>query len=215
MSDRLNRKGHSVRFKWPVLGASLLLLCSVVPLRLALAAESSQGDDILGGDEILAPTPGKPAQQANPPAAQSVPEVETDAAKAHQQLFVENRYPSPTVCRTCHPDQYREWSMSQHSYSQLSPVLQAMQGLVLKLTNGTFGDFCIRCHNQVGMNLGEPLFMSSIDRHPASREGVTCIVCHRIDQNYGKISGRLAIVEGSLFTPVYGPTGDAELKRVL
>jgi hypothetical protein len=181
------------------------------------AAAPASDDDILGGDanQPVTSAPAKPAPESTPAVDKSSSVAETDAAKAHQQLFVENRYPSATVCRTCHPDQYREWSMSQHSYSQLSPVLQAMQGLILKLTNGTFGDFCIRCHNQVGMNLGEPLFMSSIDRHPASREGVTCIVCHRIDQNYGKISGRLAIVEGSLFTPVYGPTGDAELKRVL
>jgi hypothetical protein len=206
-----------------------LISNSIMPWRLALAAVAvpqpaqtraaapASDDDILGGDanEPVTPAPAKPAPESPPAVDKSSSVAETDAAKAHQQLFVENRYPSATVCRTCHPDQYREWSMSQHSYSQLSPVLQAMQGLVLKLTNGTFGDFCIRCHNQVGMNLGEPLFMSSIDRHPASREGVTCIVCHRIDQNYGKISGRLAIVEGSLFTPVYGPTGDAELKRVL
>jgi hypothetical protein len=199
------------------LAALALISILVMPWRPVLAAAPASDDDILGGDtnEPAASSPAKPAPGTTPAADQASGAVESDAAKAHQQLFVENRYPSATVCRTCHPDQYREWSMSQHSYSQLSPVLQAMQGLVLKLTNGTFGDFCIRCHNQVGMNLGEPLFMSSIDRHPTSREGVTCIVCHRVDQNYGKISGRLAIVEGSLFTPVYGPTGDAELKRVL
>jgi Cytochrome c554 and c-prime len=182
---------------------------------LAGGAAPQKSDDLLGGDanDLLVPGPAKTAEPANAP--KEIDLVEQEAAKAHKQLFVENRYPSATVCRTCHPDQYREWSMSQHSYSQLSPVLQAMQGLILKLTNGSFGDFCIRCHNQVGMNMGEPLFMSSMDRHPTSREGVTCIVCHRVDKNYGKLSGRLAIVEGSLFAPVYGPTGDAELKRVL
>jgi hypothetical protein len=179
------------------------------------AAASGKSDDLVGGDpnDLLVPGPGKVAEPSNAP--KEIDLVEQEAANAHKQLFVENRYPSATVCRTCHPDQYREWSMSQHSYSQLSPVLQAMQGLILKLTNGSFGDFCIRCHNQVGMNMGEPLFMSSMDRHPTSREGVTCIVCHRLDKNYGKLSGRLAIVEGSLFAPVYGPSGNTELKRVL
>ena len=180
----------------------------------ATHAAGAQSDDILGGDDLLAPT--APGTESGAKAQEKIePPPELEAAKAHQQLFVENRFPSATVCRTCHPDQYREWSVSQHAYSQLSPVLQAMQGLILKLTNGSFGDFCIRCHNPVGMNLGEPLFMSSIDRHPTSREGTTCIVCHRVDENYGKVSGRLAIVEGSLFTPVYGPTGNSELKRVL
>ena len=90
-----------------------------------------------------------------------------------------------------------------------------MHGKILKLTNGTNGDFCIRCHTPVGMNLEEPVFMSNMDRHPTSREGITCIACHRLDQAYGKISGRLAIVEGDIFDPVYGPAGNAELKRVI
>lgn len=205
--------------------AGLLLLVVILPVQLPLAGEAGQsgapaskappsaGDDILGADDLISPSPGKATE--SPAASKGSETIEQEAAKAHKQLFVENKFPSATVCRTCHPDQYREWSMSQHSYAQLSPVLQAMQGLILKLTNGSNGDFCIRCHNPVGMNLGEPLFMSSIDRHPTSREGVTCVVCHRLDKNYGKLSGRLAIVEGSLFSPVYGPTGNAELKRVL
>ena len=57
--------------------------------------------------------------------------------------------------------------------------------------------------------------MSNIDRHPVSREGITCIVCHRVNQAYGKESGRVKIVEGDLFEPVYGPTGNKELRRVI
>ena len=110
---------------------------------------------------------------------------------------------------------YREWSVSAHSYAQMSPVFNAMHATILKITNGTNGDFCIRCHTPVGMNLEEPEFMSNLDRHPTSREGVTCVVCHRLDQAYGKISGRLPIVEGSLYAPVFGPTGNEELARAL
>lgn len=180
------------------------------------AAEPPQALQLAGNDDLLLEGTENEAPAAP---SKSVPKseekVDLQAAKAHQQLFVENRFPSATVCRTCHPDHYREWAMSQHSYTQLSPVLQAMQGLILKLTNGSNGDTCIRCHNPIGMNLGEALFMTSIDRHPASREGVTCVVCHRMSNPYGKVSGRLAIDEGSIFAPVHGPTGNAELKRVL
>ncbi len=137
----------------------------------------------------------------------------TDAA--HLQVFTDERFPSANECATCHPDHYREWSVSQHAYAQMSPVFNAMHGTILQLTNGTNGDFCIRCHTPVGMNLGEPEFMSNMDRHPTSREGITCIVCHRLENAYGKVSGRLAIVEGDLFDTVFGPTGDAELNRVL
>ncbi len=137
-------------------------------------------------------------------------------AKIHEAVFLGERFPSATTCAPCHPKHFQEWSISQHAYAQMSPIFNAMNGKILKLTNGTNGDFCIRCHTPVGMNLGEREFMSNIDRHPTSREGVTCIVCHRVNRSYGKLSGRLAIVEGDLTRPVYGPRGDnAELQRVV
>ena len=148
-------------------------------------------------------------------AAEASQEGELSADAEHEKLFLENRFPSATTCATCHPSHFREWSVSPHSYAQMSPVFNAMHGTILKLTNGTNGDFCIRCHTPVGMNLGEPEFMSNMDRHPTSREGVTCIVCHRVNNAYGKLSGRLAIVEGDLFEPVYGPSGNDELARVI
>ncbi len=57
--------------------------------------------------------------------------------------------------------------------------------------------------------------MSNLDRHPTSREGVTCVVCHRINKRYNKASGRLALVEGGLTAPIYGPKGNAEMEAVL
>ena len=68
-----------------------------------------------------------------------------------------------------------------------------MQAAVTTLSSGTNGDFCIRCHTQVGMERNEPLFTSNMKRHPASIEGITCIACHRIEKNYGKVSGRTHI----------------------
>lgn len=138
-----------------------------------------------------------------------------DAFAEHKKLFAESRFPSASTCRTCHPGHYREWSVSPHAYAQMSPVFNSMHATIVKQTAGSNGDFCIRCHNQVGMNLGEPVFMKNEDRHPTSREGITCIVCHRVNNAYGKVSGRFSLVEGDLLEPVYGPTGNEELSRVL
>ena len=134
--------------------------------------------------------------------------VALDADTAHEQLFVTDRYPSASQCAECHPNHFREWSVSQHAYAQISPVFNAMNGTVLKLTNGTSGDFCIRCHTPVGMALGEPVFGSNLDRHPVSREGVTCIACHRVNKSYGRINARFAMAPGDITQPMYGPTGD-------
>lgn len=156
------------------------------------------------------------AKKATPKAEAAKAEAgPTDAKYEHTRLFSESKYPSAATCRTCHPDHYREWSVSAHAYGQLSPVFNAMAATTTKLTSGANGDFCIRCHTQVGMNLGEPVFMSNMDRHPTSREGITCIVCHRLERVYGKVSGRFALVAADITKPAFGPTGDAELKRVL
>ena len=108
-----------------------------------------------------------------------------DGLEDHEAVFAEDRYPSATTCAPCHEDIYREWSVSSHTYAQMSPVFNAFHATVLLITNGTNGDFCIRCHTPVGMNLEEPEFMSNLDRNPTSREGVTCIACHRLTKAYG------------------------------
>ena len=136
------------------------------------------------------------------------------ADSTHNAIFLESRFPSANTCATCHPEHFEEWSVSSHAYAQLSPVFNAMHGTILEQTNGTNGDFCIRCHTPVGMNIGEPEFMTNMDRFSTSREGITCIACHRIKNPYGKVSGRLAIVEGDIFDPVYGSLGNEILDEV-
>ncbi|MEM1203602.1 MAG: multiheme c-type cytochrome [Acidobacteriota bacterium] len=200
------------RFRRPAVGAVTL----VVALVLAPMAFGAPTPGSLAGVGDAGETPLVPQVTHRPTVDGAEDEaVPLTADQEHEKLFLENRFPSANTCATCHPDHYREWSVSPHAYAQMSPVFNAMHGTVLKITNGTNGDFCIRCHTPVGMNLGEPEFMSNIDRHPTSREGVTCIVCHRVNNAYGKLSGRLAIVEGDLFEPVYGPKGNEELARVI
>ena len=134
---------------------------------------------------------------------------------SHAALFKDNCFPSAKECAACHPQHYREWSVSPHAYAQLSPVFNAMSNKLNALTAGTLGDFCIRCHTPVGMALSEPLSGTNLDRHPASREGVTCITCHRINQTWGKGSGRQALVTGDVHEVVYGPQGNSLLQEVL
>ncbi|MEZ6063208.1 MAG: multiheme c-type cytochrome [Planctomycetaceae bacterium] len=135
--------------------------------------------------------------------------------QAHAAVFENDCFPSAAKCATCHPQHYREWSVSPHAYAQLSPVFNAMSNKLNKLNNGTLADFCIRCHTPVGMALNEPINISNVNRPPSSREGVTCVVCHRVNQSWGKGAGRLALVSGNLHQAVYGPIGSSVLNDVL
>ncbi|MEO5722616.1 MAG: multiheme c-type cytochrome [Chthoniobacterales bacterium] len=178
---------------------------------LLLPESGAATDQPMPDDLLLVPTEPIPP----PTRAAAGPVVKVNAAAAHAQLLVENKFPSASTCATCHPTQFRQWSVSQHAYAQLSPIFNTMQATIEKRTSGSNGDFCIRCHTQVGMQLKEPVFMSNMDRNPTSREGISCIVCHRVKKDYGKVSGRTAIEEGDLLSPVFGPKGPAILKSVL
>jgi nitrate/TMAO reductase-like tetraheme cytochrome c subunit len=189
------------------------------PPELAQSKTDDDDDELLDDDDELLDDDEEEEEEEKKDVKENTRDDEEKsrpaAAEAHEALFAESRYPSATTCGTCHPRHFEEWSVSQHSYAQLSPVYMAFQNFVNAQVNGTNGDFCIRCHNQVGMNLGESPQISNLERHPTSREGITCVVCHRVDKAYNKASGRIALVEGDLLQPVYGPSGNAELKRVL
>jgi len=186
--------------------AGTLLFAVLLSARGQTEKPKSDEDDLLGGPT---PTAAAPRKAVDTSAASA------EAAIEHAKLFTESKFPSATTCAVCHPDHFREWSVSSHAYAQLSPIFNAMQGTIVKRTSATNGDFCIRCHTQVGMQQKEAILMSNLDRSPASREGITCIVCHRVNQNYGKVSGRTSIVEGDVFEPVFGPKGNTILKEVL
>jgi len=168
-----------------------------------------------GGNELLTPSESGANETAAGKKDQDLVAKQKAANAAHEKLFLESKYPSANTCATCHVKQYEEWSVSQHAYAQLSPIYMAMQTAINLKTSATNGDFCIRCHNPVGMNLNESIYISNLDRTPTSREGITCVVCHRVNKNYGKISGRFALKQGDIYSEVYGPTGDKELKSVL
>ena len=124
-------------------------------------------------------------------------------------------YPTAAQCGQCHKQIYDEWSSSQHAYSSISPMFHAFEQKFQELTKGTVGTFCVRCHQQVGTQLGEnretPLWkMSQI-----SREGVTCITCHRVKEQYGKVNGERRVEPGKIFDPVYGSGDKSVIKDIL
>jgi len=138
-----------------------------------------------------------------------------DAHAIHAKLFVDEMYPTAAACGECHPKHFAEWSTSPHAYAQISPVFNAMQAATNILTNGTNADFCIRCHTPVGIALGEPILTENKNRAQASVEGITCIVCHRVNGDAGKISGRFKLQKGDIHAPVNSPSDGAEFQRVL
>jgi mono/diheme cytochrome c family protein len=135
--------------------------------------------------------------------------------QAHAALYNKVEFPSAQECGGCHLQIYKEWSVSRHAFAQISPTFLAYQATLVKLTKGTLGDFCERCHTQVGMFSGEPILTNNSNRAKVPMEGVTCVVCHRVPEAYGKVTGRLPLEPGDIRNPIYGPRKGDELRRVL
>ena len=133
----------------------------------------------------------------------------------HLKLFSTNSYPSATLCAKCHPAVYEEWRASAHAYASISPMFHKFDQKINDLAGGTVGTFCVRCHASVGTTMGEPREMPLWQRAPVSREGVTCITCHRIREEYSRVNGERRIEPGPIFDPMTGANNQDQLNKVL
>ncbi|MFO1169500.1 MAG: multiheme c-type cytochrome [Hyphomicrobiaceae bacterium] len=126
-----------------------------------------------------------------------------------------SEFPTAAQCGECHRQIYEEWSSSQHAYASISPMFHKFEQKFQKLTQGTVGTFCVRCHQQVGTQIGEARDAALWDRSQISREGVSCITCHRVKEQYGKVNGERRVEPGTINAPVYGSGKQSVIKDVL
>lgn len=127
----------------------------------------------------------------------------------------ESLYPTAAQCGECHKQIYDEWSSSSHANASISPMFHKFEQKFQDLTQGTVGTFCVRCHQQVGTQLGETRETPLWKRSQISREGVTCITCHRVKEQYGKVNGERRVEPGKIYEPVYGSGEKSVIKKVL
>jgi nitrate/TMAO reductase-like tetraheme cytochrome c subunit len=199
---------------------ALLLLC----LSLALAAPADAQRRPRGAPPSEAPAPAREEAPAAAPAeAPAAPArgrrgapapAAKPAAEAHARVFAEDPYPSAARCASCHEQIYDEWRVSNHAYAGISPMFHKFEQKINELAP-TIGTFCVRCHMGLGTALDEPREAQLWRRSAVSREGVTCISCHRVADEYGKTNGERRIVPGNIYQPVYGPFGGDGVAEVL
>ena len=146
----------------------------------------------------------------------AAPAPEAAKTEAHSALNSdETLYPTASQCGECHKQIYDEWSSSSHANASISPMFHKFEQKFQSLTQGTVGTFCVRCHQQVGTQLGEARETPLWERSQISREGVSCITCHRVKEQYGKVNGERRVEPGKIYEPVYGSGEKSVIKDVL
>lgn len=147
-----------------------------------------------------------------PVTAQS--EADEDKTDPHAEVFNLNQYPLASECAKCHQTIYDEWRSSNHAYASISPMFHKFEQRINDLAP-TIGNFCVRCHAQVGTQLGEAREAPLWERSEIAREGITCITCHRVNEKYGKVNGDRHIIPGEIYDPVYGASDGSGLAEVV
>jgi nitrate/TMAO reductase-like tetraheme cytochrome c subunit len=189
-------------------------------LRLRLAQIESRGAagntrGVIAGEKKLSATEAAGHGEVDVLAAAAKAEKGKEAPIPAVDQETLALYPTAAQCGECHKQIYDEWRSSQHAYASISPMFHAFEQKFTELTKGTVGTFCVRCHQQVGTQLGEARETPLWARSQISREGISCITCHRVKEQYGKVNGERRVEPGKIFDPVYGSGEKSVLKEIL
>ncbi len=119
----------------------------------------------------------------------------------------------PEACAECHPIHHREWLGSMHAYAGEDPVFLAMNAKAQRETDGAIGDFCVRCHAPVAVELGLTEDGLNLAELPREVKGVTCWFCHQVEAVEGTHNNPLklamdAVMRGDVVDPLE-PTAHA------
>jgi hypothetical protein len=192
----------------------------ISPVRPAAHFDSLAGDSSVSVVERLPPadlagaaphsvSPAAPhsswASSATPMAAAQQTAGDSSAAiDPHAEVFAESLFPSALTCAKCHEQIYKEWASSSHAYAAVSPMFHRFEDTVQRLTHGTIGYFCMRCHAPVATTMEMCREQSIYDGPRVWREGITCVACHRVKYAYTKVNGERRIEPGDIYDPVWG-----------
>jgi hypothetical protein len=132
----------------------------------------------------------------------------------------------PETCMECHPKHFTEWSGSMHAYAADDPVFLAMNRRGQAATGGALGDFCVRCHAPLAVELGLTTDGLNLAEVPQWAKGVGCYFCHNIEDVAGDHNNPLtlamdATMRGGFKDPVrnqahrsaYSPFVDGETQE--
>lgn len=117
----------------------------------------------------------------------------------------------PNTCQECHPQHFEQWQSSMHAYASDDPVFVAMNKRGQRETNGALGDFCIKCHAPLAVELG---LATGANFDPAAlppeARGITCYFCHNVaavdrDHNNGLVLAHDQVMRGGVTDPVKSP----------
>jgi hypothetical protein len=93
----------------------------------------------------------------------------------------------------CHTEIVKEWAVSAHRYSAMDPGFRAIQKVMGQQNGAESTRYCGGCHDPISLFAGtKNLFQDELTSPIGLDEGVSCIVCHAIQET--DVKGNAAFV---------------------
>ena len=90
-------------------------------------------------------------------------------------------FPTAQYCGHCHQEAHEQWRQSAHSNSNRAPWYLKNVGLLNTEKGIEFSRHCEGCHDPIAVVAGA-LTKGAPSKRPYDQDGVTCMVCHSIQQ---------------------------------
>ena len=124
-------------------------------------------------------------------------------------------FPTAKYCGHCHQEAHAEWRQTAHANAFRAPWYIKNTNLLKKEKGIEYTRHCEGCHNPIALTSGALTKDSPVDRK-FDEDGVTCSVCHAIQQVNTRgtgsyVLGQPAVMVDEQGKPIYGEVPDKEI----
>ncbi len=96
----------------------------------------------------------------------------------------------------CHEQIVKEWQVSAHRYSAMDAAFQSVQEVMAQQNGAESTRYCGGCHDPVSLFSGaKNVFTEELTNLAGYQEGVSCIVCHAIEETDVKGNANYVITQ--------------------
>jgi len=143
------------------------------------------------------------------------PFLPSNATTDTGQFLNPKSFPTAKYCGHCHQEAHAQWRQTAHANSFRAPWYIKNTNLLKKEKGIEFTRHCEGCHNPIALTSGALTRDSPVDRK-FDEDGVTCSVCHSIQQVNTRgtgsyVLGQPAVMVDEEGKPIYGEVPDKEI----
>ena len=146
---------------------------------------------------------------------QEFPFLPSNATTDNGQFLNPKSFYSAEYCGHCHKESHDQWRQSAHSNSNRVPYYLKNVGLLNDEKGIEFSRHCEGCHDPIALVAGA-LTQGAPKKRPYDQDGVTCSVCHSIQQGDTRgtgsyVMGVPAVLVDEDGKPIARPVSDGEI----